>query len=165
MEKMIYDKRLGDLLVQCGLLIAIFLGFEAFSGAVLKIGRTISLDSTYIVAFVDAGIIYLGMVIRSSKKLDNYSGRVGSRMDVFKVGIILFLAFLLCGYLILCAIPNVPWDSVYWFDPPLNFRLIRDYFQNNLYVSLILVLVLSVVLFIAKTWTGTRPGASTHKSF
>ena len=154
---MIYNKRLGDSLVLSGLLIAIFLGFEAFSGVILKIGRTITLDSTYIVAFMDAGIIYLGMVIRSSERLDNYSGGVGSKMDVFKVGIMLFLAFLLCGYLLLCAIPNVPWDSVYWFDPPLNFRLIRDYFKYNLFVSLILVLVLYVVLSITNTWTGTRP--------
>jgi len=148
MEKMIYDKRLGDFLILGGLLIAIFLGFEVFSETILEIGRTITLDSTYIVAFVDAGIIYLGMVLRSSKRAR--AREVVGKIDVSKVGIILFLAFLLCGYLILCAIPNVPWDDVHWFDSSLNFRLIRDYFENNLYVSIILVLVLSMVLFIKR---------------
>lgn len=148
MAKMMYDKRLGDFLMLGGLLIAIFLGFEVFSGAILKIRGTITLDSTYIVAFVDAGIIYLGMVLRSSKRARTRD--VVGKIDVSKVGIILFLAFLLCGYLIVCAIPNVPWYDVYWFDSQLNFQLIRDYFENNLYVAIILVLVLFTVLFIRR---------------
>ena len=144
---MIFDKRLGDFLLHCGLLIAIFLGFEVFSETTLKIGRTITLDSTYIVAFVDAGIIYLGMVLRSNKRAR--AREVVGKKDAFKVGTLL-LAFLLCGYLILCVIPNIPWYDIYWFDPPLNFQLVRDYFENNFYVSIILVLVLSVVLFIKR---------------
>lgn len=147
MEKMIYNKRFGDFLIHCGLLIAIFLGFEVFSETILKIGMTITLDSTYIVALVDAGIIYLGMVLRSDKRVR--TREVVGEIDAFKAGT-LFLAFLLCGYLVLRAIPNVPWYSISWFDPPYNFRLIRDYFENNLYISIILVLVLSIVLFIGR---------------
>lgn len=149
---MISNERLGDFLVLSGLLIAIFLGFENFSGITLKLmNGAISLDSTYIIALVDAGIIYFGVTIRSGKTLNNYSRTEGgSRIGYFQVGMALLIGLLLSGYLLLSAIPNVPWDSVYWFDPPLNFQLIRNYFGYNLFVSLILVLVLFMILSSTK---------------
>lgn len=153
---MISQDRLGYSLVLSGLLIAIFLGFETLSGTSLEITETITLDSTYIIALIDAVILFSGLTICSRKTLGDSSKNQGAiNIDLFRVWIALLVVFLFSGYLLLSSIQSVPWYKVDWFDPPLNFQLIRNYFSNNLLVSLILVLALSLI-FSIKTADGRQ---------
>lgn len=153
---MISEDRLGYSLVLLGLLIAVFLGFEALSGTPLETIGAITLDSTYIIALLDAVILLFGLTIRSRKTFGNSSKNQGAKnIELFRVWIALLVGFLFSSYLLLTSIQSVPWYRVDWFDPPLNFRLIRNYFANNLFVSLILVLVLSLI-FSIKTADGRQ---------
>lgn len=146
---MVSEDRLGNYLLLSGLLIAIFLGFETISGASIGIIGAISLDSTYIIALLDAFILFYGLSICSRKMLGNpLKNQVANSIDLFRVRIAILVVFVFSGYLIFTSIQSIPWSRVDWFDPPLNFQLIRNYFSNNLFISLILVLVLSLIFSI-----------------
>ena len=143
---MISKERFGDSLLSLGLLLAIFIGFETLIGMSLKY-QTIVVDSTYIVALVDVAVLSLGIAFHPKKVLDeNVKTEDKTGTVSFQLGGLLLAIFLFSGYLLLSAIPTIAWEGVYWFDPPLNFQLIREQFKINLFVSIFMMLVLAVML-------------------
>ena len=141
-------QRLGNSLILSGLLIAIFLGFETFEGMPIKLFAPplFAFDSTYLIAIADAAILFIGVTLRSEKPTDDYA-KIHSveRLSLLGAGIAL-LILVFSGFMLLSAIPVIPWSDVYWFDPPLNFALIRNSFRISLFVSLLLVLWLVFIV-------------------
>jgi len=137
------EQKIAQPLVLVGLILLIFLAFETFIGVSLNIERVMPVDSTYIIALIDVFLISIGVVIGSPGKLKRYKGKV--EIDLLKIGIMIAL-LLLAGFMIMSSMATVRWNDVWWFEPKLNFVLIRDNLKNGLFVSQLLILVL-VLMF------------------
>lgn len=130
-------------------MILIFLTFEAFIGTSFDV-IGVNVDSTFIVALLDSAIIYVGIALSVEKKQQDRSELEGIVDNPILLISILLLAFLICGYLIFSAIPNVPLNTVYWFVAEANFALIKEHFGVGLFVSQLLLGAL-VLIFVSKS--------------
>lgn len=132
-----------------GLIVLIFLTFEALVGTSLDI-LGVKVDSTFIVALLDSAVIYIGIASSGRKKQQDRPESEGIVKNALLQISILLVALLLSSYLIFSAIPNVPWDTVYWFVAEANFELIREHFGIGLFVSQILLGAL-LLIFVAES--------------
>jgi len=148
---MISNEKLSELLTWSGLFLLILLAFEVLSGESFSVYGNIMVDSTFIVALGDVAIVSFGLVIYSRKiKNDALAHKDSDEHKEMGTpfaeagGIV--ITFLLSTLLLLLAFQTIPWNTVEWFDPPLNFQMIRTYMRSNLLISLLLILALIIVL-------------------
>jgi len=139
--------RLAELLTLTGLIVLFLLTFQTLSGTTFNLGEGIAMDSVYIIALIDAAVVYLGLTIYS-RKISKAKPRSSdySETPFFGTGVAMLTVFAVSVVILFLTVLAVPWDTVYWFDPPLNFQLIRDYFKANSFISLLLILTLTIIL-------------------
>jgi len=143
---MISKERLAELFTWSGLFLLILLTFEVLSWESFRIGGNVIVDSTFIVALIDIAIVGFGLAIYSRKiARDMDQSEDMNEVPFSELGGIM-ATFLLSTLVLLLAFRAIPWDTVEWFDPPLNFQLIRAYFKSNLFISLLLILALTIIL-------------------
>lgn len=139
--------RFAEFLILSGLTLLFLLAFQTLSETTFHFVEDIAMDSLYIIALIDATVVYCGLTIYS-RKISKAKPR---SVDVpethfLGAGAVILVVFAVSVVILFLGVSAVPWDTVYWFDPPLNFQLVRDYFKANSFISLLLILTLTIIL-------------------